>query len=177
MKHGWMVLTLLLGFAAPVVSHAQVSAYGEFSATRLYGGVEQNYLYGATTGVVIDGPQIFKKLIVSADIQGRFVSHNSESLDGVTVGPRFSLPLHRAKLTPFGEFLVGFARYGNGNPSNGATVTSTDYTFQVNAGVAKQLTPRLDVVADYSYAQYGYNIGEFNPKTFSIGGVFHFVKR
>jgi hypothetical protein len=54
---------------------------------------------------------------------------------------------------------------------------AADQTFQVNGGAARQLSPRLDAVLDYSYAQFGYYAGQFNPKTFSIGAVYHFVKR
>jgi opacity protein-like surface antigen len=172
MKRGWMVLLLLIGFAVPAASHAQVSAYGEFSATRYFGTVEQDYFYGVSAGVLIDGPQIFHKILVSADIQGRFVGSNGEHLNGVTVGPRLTLPWHRAKLNPYGEFLVGFARYNDGHNNK-----STDDIFEVNAGVTRQLTPRWDGVFEYSYSQYGFNGGEFNPKTFSIGAVYHFVKR
>jgi hypothetical protein len=173
MKRGWMVLLLLVGFAAPVALRAQASVYGEFSATRFFGTNEQSTFFGGTVGVLFDGPTIFHKILVSSDLQGRFVDAHGESLNGGTVGPRFSLPLHRVKLTPYGEFMVGFARYGGG-PAGAA---STDYLFEGNAGVWKQLSPRWDGVIEYSYSEFGYNVGEFNPKTFSIGGVFHFVKR
>jgi opacity protein-like surface antigen len=172
MKRGWMGLLLLaVGFALPAVCHGQASVYGDFSVNRLFSGDEQHYLYGATTGVVVDGPHIHK-LFVSADIQGRFLGKNGERLDGVTVGPRFSITMQRSKLTPFAEFMVGFERYSAVNISS-----TTDYTFQVNAGVARQLSPHWDAEFIYSYSQFGYNTGEFNPKTFSVGAVYHFNKR
>jgi hypothetical protein len=94
-------------------------------------------------------------------------------LNGVTLGPRVSLPLQRfGGLSPFAEFLVGFARYNDG--ANNAT---TDETFQTNAGVTKRVSKRWDTVVDYSYAQYGANFGEFNPKNYSVGALFHFNKR
>jgi hypothetical protein len=173
MKRGWVVLLLLVGFAAPAVSHAQVEAYGEFSVSDLHNLVSTDFLYGATTGVLIDGPHIFHALQVSADIQGRFVRKSGESLNGITVGPRFSLPLKRGGLTPYAEFMLGFARYNN--PNNGGA--TTDSTIQVNAGVAKRVSPRWDAVADYSYSQYYALGGQYNPKTYSIGAVYHFVKR
>jgi hypothetical protein len=173
MKRGWMVLLLVaVGFAMPSVSHGQASVYGEFSATRLFGSNHQSYLYGGTTGILIDGPQVFHKLIVAADVQGRFVGSNGEHLDGVAIGPRFTLPLHRAKLNPYGEFMVGFARYNDGHGTS-----SSDYEFQVNTGVARPVSPHLDAVFEYSYSQFGYNGGQFNPKTFSGGMIFHFTKR
>ena len=67
--------------------------------------------------------------------------------------------------------MVGFARY---NDSHG--LSTTDNTWQANGGATKWLSPRWDAVLDYSYAQYGVNNGEYNPKTISIGAVYHFVK-
>jgi hypothetical protein len=173
MKRGWIVLLLLVGFVAPSASLAQVAAYGEFSGSDLHNLVSQDTLYGATAGVLIDGPKLTHFFLLSADVQGRFVHKSGESLNGLTVGPRFSVPLKVAGLTPYAEFMVGFARYNNAN-NGGAT---TDSTIQVNAGISKRVSPRWDVVADYSYAQYYALGGQYNPKTFSIGGVFHFLKR
>jgi len=171
MKRGWIVLLVTVGLAWPLASHAQVSAYAEFSVTSMKSAPKGDVFYGATTGVLIDGPKIFHAVVVSADLQGRFVGKDGQRMDGATIGPRFSIPM-RAKLTPFAEFLVGFARFNDGSGHS-----STDQTFQINGGVSRQLTPRLDAVLDYSYAQFGYNAGQFNPKTFSIGAVYHFVKR
>jgi len=173
MKRGWLVLLLVGGLAAPAVSHAQVSAYGEFSASDLHNLVSQDILYGATTGVLVDGPHVFRALLVSADIQGRFVRKSGESLNGVTIGPRFSLPLKFGGLAPYAEFMVGFARYNNPN-HGGAT---TDSTIQANAGVTKRVSPRWDIAAEYSYSQYYALGGQYNPKTYSIGAVYHFVRR
>jgi Outer membrane protein beta-barrel domain len=173
MKRGWIVFLLLVGFAAPVVSHAQVSAYGEFSASRFFGPpTQQEYLYGVTAGVLIDGPLMAHKVLLSGDIQGRFLGKNGERSDGLTVGPRISFEIHKMKLSPFAEFLVGFARFNDGNNNS-----STDGAIQMNGGVTRQLSPRWDAVVDYSYSQFYYNGGEFNPKTLSLGAVYHFVKR
>ncbi|HZL26331.1 MAG TPA: outer membrane beta-barrel protein [Acidobacteriaceae bacterium] len=173
MKRGWLVLLLVVGLAAPAVSHAQVAAYGEFSVSDLHNLVSQDFLLGATTGVLVDGPHIFRALLVSADIQGRFVRKSGESLNGVTVGPRFSLSPKFGGLAPYAEFMVGFARYNN--PNNGGP--TTDSTIQVNGGVTKRVSPRWDVAAEYSYSQYYALGGQYNPKTYSIGAVYHFTKR
>ena len=175
MKFGWAVLLLLVGLAVPRVSQAQVAIYGEGTASDLNGGLGNNFLYGGTVGVLYDGPTILKRAVLSADIQARDVEQNGERLIGVTVGPRFSFPLKKWKLTPYGEFNVGFARYraANGQPS----FSTTDDLWQAEMGVSKQLTPRFDVVADFDYSQYGASNGEYNPKTFSAGVIFHFVKR
>jgi hypothetical protein len=172
MKRGWLgLLLLVVGLRAPLAAHAQVSAYGEFSGTYLHNLVTDYTLYGATTGVLIQGPSM-KRFVLSADIQGRFVGSNGRRMDGVTVGPRFSIDLHRLKISPYAEFMIGFARY-----NNGAGLATTDGTFQVNGGAAKRVSPRWDVVLDYSYSQFYEGGGEFNPKTVSLGAVYHFVKR
>jgi len=160
---------MVASLASPRASQAQVSLYGDFSATYLHNLVSSSTLYGATTGILVDGPSI-KRMLISADLQGRFVAGSGKSLNGLTVGPRFSFPTHN--FTPFAELLVGFARI-----DNGAGPKSTDSTFQINGGIAKRLTPRLDAVVDYSYAQYFYGGGQYNPKTFSIGAIYHFTKR
>jgi hypothetical protein len=182
MKFGRLVVFLLVVIVplggAWHSAKAQVALYGEFSVSDLHNLVSTDYLYGGTAGVLYDGPTIFKHVLVSADVQGRFLRKSqsapltAELYNGVTLGPRFSVPLKHG-ISPFGEFLVGFARYNSG-AVGGAT---TDSTIEINAGVAKRLTPRLDLVADYSYAQYYGLGGQYNPKTYSIGGVFHFTKR
>ena len=173
MKFRCLVILLLVGAVVPKATQAQASIYGEFSVTDLHNLTSTDLLYGATTGLLYDGPTIFHHLLVSADIQGRFVHEpGGKILNGITVGPRFSVPL-RHGLSPYGEFMVGFARYDMVTVGG----STTDGTFQVNAGVAKRISPRVDLVADYSYAQYYAFGGQYNPKTFSAGGIFHFNRR
>ncbi len=182
MKFGRSMVLYLAGMAifggAWSVAGAQVALYGEFSASDLHNLVSTDYLYGGTAGLLYDGPTLFKHVLVSADIQGRFLRKsqtsplNAELYNGITIGPRFSVPLKHG-ISPYGEFMVGFARYNSGAVGG----STTDSTIEINAGVAKKLTPRLDLVADYSYAQYYGLGGEYNPKTYSIGGIFHFTKR
>jgi hypothetical protein len=167
----WVAVALLGVMTAPKVSHAQAAVYGEFSVTDLHNESTTDLLYGATTGVLVDGPT-FHHVLISGDLQGRFVRKTGESLNGITVGPRVSIPV-KYGLVPYAEFMVGFARYND--PTNQGL--TTDSTFQVNAGVSRRITPHFDLVADYSYAQYYALGGEFNPKTFSIGTIFHFNKR
>jgi hypothetical protein len=171
MKHVWVVLLLLAGVLAPRDAHAQAAFYGEFSLSDFTNLNSTNYLPGATVGFLYDGTKIYGKVIVSADIQGRFVSKNGQSLNGITIGPRFTVPV-RHGFDPYGEFTVGFARYHD--PTNAA---STDATMQINAGLAKQVSSHFDGVVDYSYAQYFGLGGQYNPKTFSIGAIYHLTKR
>jgi hypothetical protein len=175
MKYVWVLLLLAAGVVAPRAAQGQAELYGQFSVSDLANPSYTDYLYGATTGILVDGPTLFHHVLLSADIQGRFVRKTNESLNGVTVGPRFSLPLKKHGLTPYGEFMVGFARFNS--TYNFISGKTTDAELQVNAGVAKRVSPRWDVSLDYSYAQYYADGGEYNPKTFSAGAIFHFVKR
>jgi opacity protein-like surface antigen len=170
-KYVWVMILLLAGVLSPKALQAQVSIYGEFSASEFNNLATNNLLYGATTGVLYDGAKIYGRVIVAADIQGRFVRILGQSLNGITIGPRFEVPL-RHGWAPYGEFTVGFARY-----DSAPTGATTDSTIQLNAGLAKQLTSHIDAVADYSYSQYYGLGGQYNPKTFSIGGIYHFTKR
>ncbi len=182
MKFGRSAALYLVGLVMFAVAWppagAQAALYGEFSVSDLHNVVSTDYLYGGTAGLLYDGPTLFKHLLASADIQGRFLRKsqatplNAELYNGVSIGPRFSFPLKHG-FSPFGEFLVGFARYDSG-AVHGST---TDATIQINGGVAKRLTPRFDAVADFSYAQYYGLGGQYNPKTYSVGGIFHFTKR
>jgi hypothetical protein len=171
MKHGWAVLLLLVGVIAPGAAHAQASIYGEFSASELKNPSTTNILYGATTGLLYDGAKIHNRVIVAADIQGRFLHKSGENLNGITIGPRFEIPLAHG-FAPYGEFMIGFARYND--PNNSA---SSDATMQLNSGLAKQMSPHVDLVGEYSYAQYYGLGGAYNPKTFSVGIIYHLVKR
>jgi hypothetical protein len=171
MRHGWVVLLLLAGVMAPREARAQASVYGEFSVSDLTSPSGTNYLPGTTVGFLYDGAKIFGKGVVSADIQGRFVRIKGESLNGITIGPRFTVPV-RHGFSPYGEFTVGFARY-----DSNTTGASTDSTLQINAGLAKQFAPHLDGVVEYSYAQYYGLGGAYNPKAFSIGAIYHISKR
>ena len=175
MKYGWVLLLLLVAGFAPKQAEAQAEAYGQFSVTDLTNLASTDLLYGVTTGLVIDGPT-WHRMLISADIQGRFVRMSGESLNGAAAGPRFSFPLKKHGLTPYGEFLVGFARY-NTTTHQYQLGATTDSQIQINGGVAKRVSSRWDISADYSYSQYYALGGEYNPKTFSVGAVFHFVKR
>jgi len=183
MKFGWAVLLLVVGVAVPCKSHAQSSAaaYVEFSTSKFQNLIADNYLSGATVGIAFDAFK-YKRLELGGDVQGRFVAGSGESYDSLSVGPRFSLPVHFFRLTPYGEFLVGFARFnGNGQTAvyNGGTAgnQTTDGEIQINAGVTKQVSPHWDAMVDYSYSQFYAYGGQYNPKTFSAGAAYHFVKR
>jgi hypothetical protein len=175
MKYGWVVLLLLgAGIASPKAK-AQAEVYGDFTATRISSAVNTDMLYGATTGLILDGPT-WHRMVISADIQARFVGKSGLSLTGAAAGPRFSFPLKRHGFTPYGEFLVGFARFNNTIYTNQLGATS-DGQIQVNGGVAKKVSPRWDIEANYSYSQFYALGGQYNPKSFGIGAIFHFVKR
>lgn len=166
------VLLLWMGFALSGEARGQAAVYGQFSVSDLTNQVQTDLLYGATTGVLLRGPLLKHRVILSADVQGRFAFKSGESLNGLTVGPRIGVPI-KYRLTPYAEFMVGFARYYSAS----IPVRTTDSTIQFNAGVARQLSSHWDASLDYSYAQYDGLNGEYHPKTFSAGAIYYFVKR
>lgn len=173
---GGTILLLMLGFAAPRASSAQISIYAEGTASDLNNGTTgTNFLYGGTAGVLLEGPTVLKHMIISADVKSRYIDKDGYRLISVLAGPRFSFPINKFKLSPYAEFDLGFARYRDG-PAAGSENT-TDNQWQAEGGVSRQLTPRIDVVGDFGYSQYGANNGEYNPKNISAGILFHFVKR
>ena len=168
--HG-MSLLLLAGLALAPRAQAQAAIYGEFSGTVLTNLVGTNYAFGGTTGVLVDVAALHH-IVISGDVQGRFLHDSTENFDSVTIGPRLEIPL-RGGIVPYGEFMIGFARYNN----NGLRVSTTDSTIQLNSGIAKRVSPHWDGVLEYSYSQYYALGGQFNPKTFSIGAIYHLSKR
>jgi len=178
MKYVWVVLLVLVGALTPRAAKAQAEIYGEFSVSELTNLNKTFTPMGGTVGLLVDGPTLFHKVVVSADVQGRFVESSSLKLNGAEAGPRFSLVTKKHGITYYGEFLVGFARlYSDGSGATGLNGSTTDSEIQLNAGLAKQVAPHWDVSGEYSYAQYYALGGMFNPKTFSVGVVYHFVKR
>jgi hypothetical protein len=166
-----LLVVLTAGFAAPRTTLCQVSFYGDFSASKLTYLSNTNVLYGPTIGSFIDFASV-KHINFSADIRGTFVGAGGVRLDGVVVGPRVATAIKFQKLKPYAEFMVGFARYNNGQ--NAVASSSTDSEIQVNTGVDRPVARLIDWrVFEYSYAQYYGLGGQYNPKTFSTGIVFH----
>jgi hypothetical protein len=168
-----LALALVLGVCGS--ARAQISAYGMFTASELNQGSSSNTLYGGTAGVLFDGANFFRRVVVAGDIQFRDVDGSGERLVGLGAGPRVSVRLEKIGLAPYAEFLVGFDRY-RASTQPGVQNT-TDEQWQANVGVAKRMTPWFDLVAEYSYSQDGANLGEYTPKSFSVGAIFHFTKR
>lgn len=166
-----LLVTSVVLALVPTLARAQASVYAEFSASDLKGGLQTNYLYGGTTGLIVDGPKLFHKVLLQGNLQGRFVEKNGESLYGGTVGPRFVMPFEGYGFRPYAEFLVGFARFTKGVPVN--NLVTTDNTFQVGVGAARHIRGHFDAIVDYSYAQYGAENGQYNPHTYSAGILFH----
>jgi len=174
-----VVSLAVVAAAVPGHARAQASVYGAFSSSLLTDPVQTHVLYGGTVGVLVGGPTIFGRVRVDADLQARFVSGSGETLDSGMVGPRFTLPLKRHKLAPYAEVMVGFGRYTSQstNPSLSAPTGTSDGLLQFSGGVSRQLSAHLEAVLDYSYAQFYALGGIYNPKSASIGAVYHFAGR
>lgn len=175
MKFGWVVLLLLAGVIAPGSAKAQSAAYGDFSISDFTNLRQTNILPGASLGLLVGTFPLGRHVEMTGDIQGRFLHKSGLSWNGVAVGPRFQFPMQRHGLAPYAEFLIGYARINS--QQDGMKSGSTDSEMQVNGGVAKRLTAHWDADLQYSYAQYYALGGEYNPKTFSLGVIYHFTKR
>ena len=171
---GWMGLALgLVGvLAAQRPAAAQVSVYGEISASKLSNASNTYVLVGPTVGLSVPLADFFR-VHLAGDLRGSFLG-GARRLDGVMFGPRLSG--HVKGFDPYAEFLVGFARYNNGQGTP-ASATS-DAEIGVVAGLDRKLTSHFDVrVFEFTYDQYYALGGTFNPKTFSSGVVYHLGKR
>jgi len=166
-------LLLLAGAAVAPQAVAQVAVYGEFSGTDLTNLAGTDDAFGGTVGVVVDGANLGRHFILATNFQARFVDDSVESLNSGSVGARFEVPMRKGRLIPYGEFMLGFARYNKAS----AQISTTDFMIQFNGGVAKQVSPHWDAVVEFSYAQYYALGGQFNPKTVSIGAMYRFTKR
>lgn len=166
------VLSLL---AAAPAARAQVAVYGSFTSSRLAGGPGGDFLYGATAGLLLDGPGFLHRVVLSGDLQTRAVGLDGERLMTASIGPRLSLAVPRLNLTPYAEFLIGFGRY---RPSVApGSASTTDSLWQTNFGASRPLNSHLDATVEYGYSQFGYDDGQYNPKHFSAGLMFHFLGR
>jgi len=174
-KNCYLGAVLLMCACLTLKLTAQVSVYAAGAASDLKGGPGGDYLYGGTVGVLLEGVTIRNRLVLSADVQTRYVQANGKRLVGVGIGPRIASPIQRLKLSPYAEFLVGFARYRAS--TNAGSQNTTDNEWQCNIGLSRQLSSRMDASVEYSYSQFGANNGEFNPKTYAAGVIFHLFKR
>jgi hypothetical protein len=173
MKVRWLLGIALVGFSALPAS-AQISAYANFSASKLTGlvpagGPATTVLYGPTIGLTgrVAGSG---HLRLYGDLRGGFYG-GSVRLDEVSLGPKVGLDFK--KYETYGEFMLGFARYNNGQ--NALASSSTDAQIELNFGIDRRVTKRFDWrVFEYSYEQYYGQGGNYNPKTFSTGVVYHF---
>jgi len=170
---GIVVVAMLV--MLPKTAHAQASVYVDYGATMINTDQQtiSRTLYGPIGGMIFNLATMHK-VDLSADLRGSFLEQsgaNGASLAGFVVGPRVATHIKRAK--PYGEFLMGFARYNN----NAAVSpeSTTDSEVELNAGVDFTIVKHIDWrVFEYSWAKYLADSGEFNPRTYSTGVVYHF---
>jgi hypothetical protein len=179
MKAFCLFLLGISAFAAHSAS-AQISVYAEGSADQMTNLITSHTAFGTTFGV--QGEVYRHKAIrIGGDVRGFFYDGSGVEfpstrlqLGGAGIGPKVSLAIKRVE--PYAEFLVGFARYnsGLGQPTSSTTDSQVDGVF----GLDLRLTQRFDYrVFEFDYKRYSALGGEFNPKVFSTGVVFHFGKR
>jgi hypothetical protein len=171
MKYGWAVVALMVVALAPSMAQAQLGSaavYGEYTATHLQNAPLADYIYGATTGLLLSRPELSHHMVLSVDIQGRFVNSNGETLHSVTFGPRLAIRAPKFKLNPFIEFNGGFGQYSDASVKN-----SADNLFGGEFGVTRPIASRLSLVVDYSYMHYAYRYSLYAPQSYSAGLVFY----
>ena len=154
------------------VAQKEATVFADFTAAKLTNLDATYVLYGPTVGIDLDLARRYG-VKFGVDLRGGFYAGGGKKLDGVNFGPRLS---KRVKgFVPYGEFLIGFQRYNNGlGQANSAT---TDDEFQVNLGVDRAVTKRFDARLEFGYEEYFALGGQFNPKIFSGGLVYHLTRR
>ncbi len=178
MKAGCLVvLVLALAVGRPACS--QLTAYAEIGATTLSNPSDTTVIAGPTFGLT-DQLGTIHGVRAGFDLRAQ-LSGASERLDTLSLGPVLAVKHKRIRV--FGEFLVGFSRYNDGqrtpvpnglsNPNSG----TTDSEIQGVGGLDLALTKRLDYrVFEYAYQEFFGVGGQFNPSTFATGVVLHFGK-
>ena len=172
MKRFALAITLALALTATTRLHAQ-AIYGEFTADKLPGGPQGDFLYGGTAGAMLDITHFGKHVYMSGDMRGTFVQRSGELFDAVTIGPRFTFPFTRDHgFVPYASFQIGFARY-----SDAKVHGTTNDIYGGNAGVTKRLNKHFDAVVDFSYEPYGAFYGQYNTQAYSAGVIYYIHKR
>ena len=169
-------MLLAVAFAAGLpggkTAHGQVSVYADLSASKLTNLTNTYVLVGPTVGVsfaLLDALHLH----LGGDLRGSFLG-GAQRLDSFVVGPKASF--HYRGFDPYAEFLVGFGRYNNGQGTR--TSGTSDGLLEINAGFDRKVTEHFDFrIFEFGYAQYYALGGQFNPKTFSTGVVYHLGKR
>ena len=145
-------------------AQAQSSAYVDITAAKFTNPLGTNYLYGPTFGVssrVVSG----KRIVLSFDARGQVLG-TSQKYDSIAIGPRAQVRFKG--LNPYGEFLVGFARY-----NDGAGNATTDAEINLNSGIEHVIKGPISWrIFEFGYKQYYGLGGQFNPKSFSTGIVY-----
>ena len=170
-----MVAVLLLAGAVmmPLAAQGQAAVYGTFTVDKMQNLVSDNELYGATVGVFAEGPKVLKVLTLGGDVEGRFVHKSDFNYDTATIGAHVSVPFCWS-LRPYAGFNFGFGRIKNLQDQPQPT---TDGLIEFKGGLSKKISGHFDVVGEFSDSQFYAFDGEYNPKAFNLGLVYHFDKR
>ncbi len=175
MRLGWSGFAcalLALSLAAACPAQSQVSAYGEFTAAKLTNLVGTNVLYGPTIGLTATLVPL-SHIQIGVDLRGSFLG-GSQRLDGLALGPKFTFAFKG--MHPYAEILVGYARYNDGKGT--ASSATTDGQLAAVGGIDRHITQHIDWrIVEFEYQQYYALGGQYNPKNFSTGLVYHFAAK
>ena len=167
-----LALALAASWMGAATAHGQVSVYADLSASKLTNLANTYVLVGPTVGVSFNLLDALH-LHLGGDLRSSFLG-GSQRLDSFVAGPKASF--HYRGFDPYAEFLVGFGRYNDGLGHNNSG--TSDGLLEVNAGFDRKIAQQFDLrIFEFGYAQYYALGGQFNPKTFSTGVVYHIGKR
>jgi hypothetical protein len=158
---------LIVGALTIQPAYSQIGVYTDMSATKLVLPAGTNILYGPTIGLYAALGNRYH-VTLSGDVRAGFYG-DSQHFDSVAVGPRVSTSVKR--FAPYGEFMLGFARYNDGLGTPSSAYTNSE--IQLNAGVDRRMTKRFDWrVFDFGYTRFQTVSAQFHPTTYSTGIVF-----
>jgi hypothetical protein len=176
--HSFFAALLLLTLAP--TSHAQIAAYGNFTAgslgritfdtnnTRPANVYTYSWLYGPTAGLYAEFPFQSHAIAFGVDIRGTYLSGDRLHHWSAVGGPRIEFKPDSG-FNPYAEALFGFGHYSDSIHST----SSKNDDYSVVFGVDKKILPLIDWrIAEFTFNSY---FGNRDPasKQFSTGVVIH----
>lgn len=158
-----LVLVLLL----PGKLHAQAkfAVYGTVGGESA-GGPDESWNLAGTVGFYV-GMKHLAPLDLSLDVRADL----SDNINSGLLGPRVALHIPAFPLKPYGEFLVGFTKFGN---SDADFVDSSQFAARYVLGADWTIFPHIDWrLADFSY-DLSTTPADTHAKTLSTGLVVRF---
>jgi hypothetical protein len=162
--HIYRSLFLFVLLVLPAALHAQIGIYAGFSGAPISGG-SSDWAFGPTVGVYKQTGYAAHIISVGGDLRGTFLTRNSFHYYTGAAGPRIAF---KAPILPFRPYVEGLI--GVGNVQNNSGGGSTNFNYQVLAGLDTTLLPHLDWrVVEFDYSAIASQ--SVNAKIFTTGLV------